>query len=148
LGEIVAIKAWAKRIREKFFFGEDASLVITRHKNGSIGKLLVSFAIGQPAEEVLFFQIYGKEGSLIGEGTPTGQGNILLCKKGKSREYKIEETDPISFTFRAEIAHFLECILEDKEPLITGKNGRRDLELVITAYKSIDSGKEEKVKSN
>ncbi len=39
-----------------------------------------------------------------------------------------------------EIEHFIECVLEKKEPLITGKDGRASLEVMLAAEKSIATG--------
>ena len=38
---------------------------------------------------------------------------------------------------KLEMEHFFECVLEDKEPLITGEDGRRSIEVMIAAEKSI-----------
>lgn len=39
-----------------------------------------------------------------------------------------------------EIEHFIECVIENKEPLITGKDGRASLEVMLAAEKSIATG--------
>lgn len=41
---------------------------------------------------------------------------------------------------KLEIEHFFECILEDKQPLVTGADGRRSLEVMLAAEKSIAEG--------
>ena len=38
---------------------------------------------------------------------------------------------------KLEMEHFFECILENKEPLITGQDGRRSIEVMLAAEKSI-----------
>jgi len=42
---------------------------------------------------------------------------------------------------KLEIEHFFDCVLEDKEPLVTGEDGRRSLEVMLAAEKSIEEGK-------
>ena len=37
--------------------------------------------------------------------------------------------------------HFYECILEDKLPLVSGEDGRRSLEVLVAAERSIDEGR-------
>jgi predicted dehydrogenase len=39
-----------------------------------------------------------------------------------------------------ELKHFIDCVREDKEPLVTGEDGRAVLELVYAAYASAKSG--------
>jgi predicted dehydrogenase len=38
---------------------------------------------------------------------------------------------------KLEIEHFFDCILNDKEPLVTGEDGRRAIEIMLAAEKSI-----------
>jgi predicted dehydrogenase len=42
---------------------------------------------------------------------------------------------------KLEVEHFFECVLKDKAPLVTGKDGRRSLEVMLAAEKSIAEGK-------
>jgi len=41
---------------------------------------------------------------------------------------------------KLEIEHFFECVLNDKKPLVTGEDGRRSLEVMLAAEKSIAEG--------
>jgi predicted dehydrogenase len=36
--------------------------------------------------------------------------------------------------------HFVDCVLNDKEPLETGKDGRTVLEMIFAAYQSAATG--------
>jgi len=42
---------------------------------------------------------------------------------------------------KLEVEHFFECVLTDKVPLVTGEDGRRSLEVMLAAEKSITEGK-------
>jgi predicted dehydrogenase len=42
---------------------------------------------------------------------------------------------------KLEVEHFFECVLNDKTPLVTGEDGRRSLEVMLAAEKSIAEGK-------
>lgn len=46
-----------------------------------------------------------------------------------------------SASMRKEVAHFVECVMMNKEPLVTGEDGRRGIELAIKSYESAKSGK-------
>ena len=36
--------------------------------------------------------------------------------------------------------HFLECVIEDKEPLVSGEDGARAIEVMSAVYKSMETG--------
>jgi predicted dehydrogenase len=42
---------------------------------------------------------------------------------------------------KLEVEHFYECILKDQQPLVTGEDGRRSLEVLVAAERSIAEGK-------
>lgn len=52
---------------------------------------------------------------------------------------------PIGFSHsegqRNKLIHFIECIQNNREPLVSGEDGKRDLEIAIAAHLSIDSRK-------
>jgi predicted dehydrogenase len=41
---------------------------------------------------------------------------------------------------KLEVEHFFDCVLNDKTPLITGEDGRRSLDVILAAEKSIATG--------
>lgn len=46
-----------------------------------------------------------------------------------------------SASMRKEVAHFVDCILSDKTPLVTGEDGRRGIELALKSYESARNGR-------
>jgi predicted dehydrogenase len=40
-----------------------------------------------------------------------------------------------------ELKHFIQCIREDKEPVVTGEDGRAVLEIMMAAYASAGMGR-------
>ena len=40
-----------------------------------------------------------------------------------------------------ELKHFIECIREDQEPVVTGEDGRAVLEIMMAAYQSAGTGR-------
>jgi predicted dehydrogenase len=42
---------------------------------------------------------------------------------------------------KLEMEHFYECILKDRQPLVTGDDGRRSLEVLVAAERSIAEGR-------
>jgi predicted dehydrogenase len=46
-----------------------------------------------------------------------------------------------SHGFPQELQHFVDCVLEDREPLETGEDGRAPLETTPAAYESAATGR-------
>jgi predicted dehydrogenase len=46
-----------------------------------------------------------------------------------------------SFGFPQEMAHFVDCVLNDRQPLVTGEDARVVMEIVLAAYESAGRGK-------
>ncbi|MCA9266440.1 MAG: hypothetical protein KDA60_21420, partial [Planctomycetales bacterium] len=46
-----------------------------------------------------------------------------------------------NYGFPQEMSHFVDCVLNDKQPLVTGEDGRAVLELVFAAYESARTGR-------
>ena len=46
-----------------------------------------------------------------------------------------------NYGFHAEMAHFVDCVQNDKPPLVSGEDGRATLEAVFAAYESARAGR-------
>ena len=46
-----------------------------------------------------------------------------------------------NYGFPQEFAHFVDCVNNDKEPLVTGEDGKAVLEVIFAAYESAGTGK-------
>ena len=46
-----------------------------------------------------------------------------------------------NYGFPQEIAHFVDCVKHDKQPLVTGEDGRAVLEIIFAAYESAGTGR-------
>jgi predicted dehydrogenase len=51
-------------------------------------------------------------------------------------------TEWVTSSMRREVQHFVHCILEDKQPLVSGEDGKKAFELCLKAYESAAKGKE------
>ncbi len=80
------------------------------------------------------------------------QGNSILTYSESGYAYAVEKaglTRGWSFTafeelwnygFPQEFAHFIDCVAHDKQPLVTGEDGRAVLEIILAAYASAGAG--------
>lgn len=48
-----------------------------------------------------------------------------------------EVNGKLAGAIKLEVEHFFECVLRDEEPLVTGEDGRRSLEIALAAERSI-----------
>ena len=46
-----------------------------------------------------------------------------------------------NYGFHAEMAHFIDCVQNDRKPLVTGEDGRAVLEVIFAAYESARTGR-------
>lgn len=80
-------------------------------------------------------------------------GNAIETYSATGYEYAVEKagsTRGWTFTiyeevwnygFHHEMAHFVDCVQNDKQPLVTGEDGRAVLELIFAAYESARTGR-------
>jgi predicted dehydrogenase len=80
-------------------------------------------------------------------------GNAIETYSAVGYDYAVEKagsTKGWSFTiyeeawnygFHAEMAHFVDCVQNDRKPLVTGEDGRAVLEAVFAAYESARTGR-------
>ncbi len=128
--------------------GEDNSIVIVDFGDGRIGLAEDSWAKRGGMDDRA--EVYGSEGVSYANLL---MGNSILTYSRKGYGYAVEKaptTEGWSFTmyeelwnygFPQEMRHFVRCVREDEEPLVTGEDGRAALEMVFAAYESARKGK-------
>ena len=119
--------------------GEDTSVTVIRFKNGIVGNLITSWGISTPGPHS-YFTVYGTGGSLWEKLGSDGGLYIRSSKLPEASEKPVKVDLPKVSGFEAECRHFVECILQDKEPITGPKEARADLELVVAAYRSAQTG--------
>lgn len=115
---------------------DDNAVFILRSENGIIGTLAASWAYN--AKEDNSTVIYGEKAILRLEDDPT-YGLIINYTNGEVVNYelgKIQSNEDGGQTNTHVIDHFVESVLEDKQPLIDGEEGKKSLEVILAALKS------------
>ena len=94
-------------------------------------------------------EVYGSDGVAYADLL---HGNAIETYSRTGYDYAVEKsgsTKGWTFTmyeenwnygFHAEMAHFVDCVQNDKQPLVTGDDGRAVLETVFAAYESARTG--------
>ena len=128
--------------------GEDNSVVIIEFENGIIGVVENSWAKHGGMDDRS--EIHGT-GGVIYADLFMGNSSISYSKHGYG--YAMEKADTTvgwSFTvfeeafnqgYPHELQHFIDCVQNDKQPVVTGEDGRAVLEIIYAAYASAGSGK-------
>ena len=58
------------------------------------------------------------------------------------RDAKIEKEEPLKF----ELLHFIDCVQNDREPVVSGEDGKHALEAALAAVESARTGKVQEIK--
>lgn len=125
--------------------GEDLATAIVNFKNGTLGTITggTSLYPGNPER----LEVYGEEGNIILEGGKIIAWNI------KGEEGNVVPgsdiggsgaSDPMAIDFKlhqAQIEDMVEAIMNDIDPIVTGQDAKRSLELILGVYASSSQNK-------
>jgi predicted dehydrogenase len=126
-------------LAEEYLGYHDVYAAILKFKKGEIGIVDGACPVGYAYDARL--EILGTEGLImIGEVRGT---TILVCQKDKKMvtEPFLSWRNRFRDGYLNEAESFVKVILEDKEPEVTGEDGRRALEAVLAAVESIKTNK-------
>src|SRR5216117_4551363 len=136
------------QVHRKKTQGEDNSILILEFENGVIALAEESWTkLGGMDDRA---EVYGSKGVAYADLL---HGNAIETYSAVGYDYAVEKagsTKGWSFTiyeeawnygFHGEMAHFVDCVQHDKQPLVTGEDGRAVLEAIFAAYESAGSGR-------
>lgn len=129
LGEVREVAHFQTREGARFE-GEASALTILKFADRAIGEVAVNWMVRNPPWMDMLW-LYGDNGSIHNIG-----GLHVDSERGGPRVEEVPATDP----FAEQIRHFARCVLEDREPLTSGPEARRTLEVVVAAYRSAATG--------
>jgi predicted dehydrogenase len=128
--------------------GEDNSVIILEFEGGGIAVIEDSWAKHGGMDDRV--ELHGTEGVIYCDLL---HGSSMETYSARGYGYAVEkagETKGWTFTvfeeahlygFPHEMRHFVECILNDQQPMETGEDGRVTLEIIYAAYQSAGTGK-------
>jgi myo-inositol 2-dehydrogenase/D-chiro-inositol 1-dehydrogenase len=128
--------------------GEDHSLCVLRFEGGRVAVAENSWARAGGVDDRA--EVYGSQGLTVADLL---RGSALVTFSEPGYGYALEKaprTQGWTFTmfdeawnygFPQEMAHFVECVAEDRPPLVTGEDGRAVLEIICAAYESARTGR-------
>lgn len=139
-------------IHRKRTRAEENSLVLVEFESGAVGVAENSWAKHGGMDDRV--EIYGTKGVVYAD---LFMGNSALTYSDEGYGYAMEKaatTRGWSFTvfeeafnqgYPQELRHFIQCIREDREPVVTGEDGRAVLEIMMAAYESAGTGRKVKL---
>jgi len=128
---------------------EDIVSALLKFENDTICNLNINWVTPTKKRELIvtgekgmFFVDYLKQDIYFYENKELNSQNYHYLVKGVSEgnmtKFSIDRKEPL----RAELEHFIECVKDDKEPLVSGEDGLKALEI---AKKIIDSANNNKI---
>lgn len=145
VGDVIRVSAMLSR--SKFWpkgGGEDTGIILMEFENGAIGEVTISFSLKNPFvrvdPNVMPLMLFGEIGSvqldfdnhlLVFSEKLSDKPWGLIDIPVKELPWIVEKD-----SFYKAIDHMVSCILDNQEPLISGEEGRKSLEIIVAASKS------------
>lgn len=137
--EFVEVGAFVETNAKDFSNVDDNAVCVLKSTSGIIGTLAASWAY--TAKEDNSTIIYGEKAVLRLEDHPN-YSLIVQYATGEVVNYelgRIQSNDAGGQNKSGVIDHFVESVTEDKEPLITGEEGKRSLGIILAALESSET---------
>ncbi|MCP8969992.1 Gfo/Idh/MocA family protein [Ectobacillus ponti] len=134
--EITEVGAFVETSAKSFADVDDNAVCILKTEGGIIGTLAASWAYTAGEDNSTI--IYGEKAILRLEDNPTysliaqyANGQVVKYELGKiqSNEAGGQNTSHV-------IEHFVDCVVNDKQPLIDGEEGMKSLQVILAALES------------
>ncbi len=156
MGEIDEVYGLWRNLNHPYIEVEDTALAIVKFKSGAIGNIIVSNS--QKPGIYGKVHVHGENGASVGVQTDGGpmfiaaiQGmveppvNDIWSVPGEEENlarWKEEDTalfnsiDPMVYFMERQVENYLQALENNTEPLVTGEDGRRTVELFTAIYRS------------
>jgi predicted dehydrogenase len=140
---------------------EDTAIAVIRFKNGGLGSIVVSNSQKPGIHGKV--QVHGANGASVGVQTDGGAMFIagmtsvleppvndlwtvpgeeaMLEKWNEQDRATFEQIDATRHYHRLQVQDFIQAIAQDRDPMITGAEGRKTVELFTAIYRSQRDGK-------
>lgn len=113
---------------------EDRVVFQLRFPSGAVANLSSSYSTAS----VKRIQAFGEKGSLILDPATEYEGNKLTLQTEKGRqEVKVKDKSQ----FAAEMDHFSQSVMENRDPKTPGEEGLRDIRILQAVYQSAREGR-------
>ncbi len=144
MGPVETAFAMKGALRYPHLEGEDTLVAAVRFENGALGVIEATTSAKPGFKRRL--EISGERGTLILDGDTISvwavDGEIEAADEGE--QITDGSADPAAISnlgHRLQIEDMMRAVIENRDPLVNGREGRKSLELVTALYASARSGK-------
>ncbi len=126
---------------------EDTAVVTVKFKNGALGIIEATTAT-RPKDLEGSILILGEKGAVEIGGFAVNEMKIWHFTDERASDadvmekYSVNPPNVYGFGHQAYYENVVDCVLNKKQQLVDGFEGRRSLELIMAIYESIETGKE------
>jgi len=133
-----AVNYKCSQVKKKYTDFYDHAVVIVQFQNGRLGMLDIGCPVGYGYDARM--EVLGTEGMMFVGGIKDNQ--VTVCTKGSGAVSSIYNSWRNRFkdAYIDELRHFVSVIKRDEESLVTGEDGKKVVEAVWAANKSIRIG--------
>lgn len=156
MGPIEELFGYWDNFNHPYIEVDDTALAIIRFKNGGLGNIIVSNSQNPALQGKI--SVHGSNGASVGVQTEGGAMfiagvssistppvNDIWTVAGEEQnleKWQKEDSDffntinPMEFYIQLQIEDFLEAIIENRQPLVNGEEGRKTVEIFTAIYRS------------
>jgi predicted dehydrogenase len=156
MGEIEQVYAVTRNLNHPYIEVEDTAVAVVQFKGGAVGNILLSNS--QKPGIYGKIHIHGSNGASVGSQTEggamfiAGQSSVLeppvndlwtvpgeesLLEGWKQQDSNFfNQIDAAEYYIGLQIDDFLEALLEGRQPMVNGEEGRKTVELFTAIYRS------------
>jgi len=126
---------------------EDTAVVILKFRNGGVGVIEATTAV-RPKDLEGSLSILGEKGSVEIGGLAVNKmihwnfQDAMDEDRAVMEKFSVNPPNVYGFGHQAYYEHIVDCIVENKEHLVDGLEGRKSVELISAIYESMETRKE------
>jgi predicted dehydrogenase len=130
---------------------EDTAVALLKFRNGALGVIEATTA-ARPKDLEGSISILGEKGSVVIGGFAVNElktwnfSNPLPGDEDVLKKFSVNPPSVYGFGHKAYYDHVVDCILNKKQQLVDGLEGRKSLELINAIYESIETRAEVKLR--
>ncbi len=156
MGPIDELTGYAENLNHPYLEVEDTAVAMLRFRNGGLGSILVS--VSQKPGIYTKIHVHGANGGSVGAQTDSGATFIagmseatappindlwtvpgeeeMLTNFQERDAAAFRQADSSDYYHMLQDRDFLQAVLTDREPLVTGVEGRKVVEIIAAIYRS------------
>ncbi len=126
---------------------EDTAAVVVRFRNGALGIIEATTAT-RPTDLEGSISVLGEKGTVEIGGFAVNEMKVWNFSEPEEADaemlekYSVNPPNVYGFGHKAYYDHVVDCVINNRQQLVDGLEGRKGLELISAIYESVETGKE------